>query len=453
MEKKSYVVVSMTSIPSRIKRLTKVIRCILDGTVVPDQIILNIPNTDKYIIPHNLQKLIDTESIIILNRCDDKGPATKLLPTLSLVTDPDTFIVTVDDDVEYPKHFIEGLVENYIRTDFPCGYSGVFVDGGVREAEEHDTMVDVLEEYAGIIYKRSDFLEDFEVYCNEILFDKTLKKCPGIAFSNYLSYYGRGRVHIQLDGCNRNILENAAMYPSRQNINDPRRQTLLSGYQSLLELGINTFHYVKRHNIIYTAKQRDIEVDADQLILDESISTTDDYVAFINQLADIRNKLGSRDVVLYLNIKTFTKDVLQIVDFACKFMLPKQFTLYVQVPLNTEIPDDWIYDKERVKVADSFDGLEIPLSNTILVILSDKYFYHPFSMFEIVESVLDDQDSVYTTSSGTQNNVIDTHGITITNLDEKGMVCLIGENFKDLETKQKKVCLKRFANKYYIKRL
>ena len=212
MEKKSYVVVSMTSIPSRIKRLTKVIRCILDGTVVPDQIILNIPNTDKYIIPHNLQKLIDTESIIILNRCDDKGPATKLLPTLSLVTDPDTFIVTVDDDVEYPKHFIEGLVENYIRTDFPCGYSGVFVDGGVREAEEHDTMVDVLEEYAGIIYKRSDFLEDFEVYCNEILFDKTLKKCPGIAFSNYLSYYGRGRVHIQLDGCNRNILEKLVLF-------------------------------------------------------------------------------------------------------------------------------------------------------------------------------------------------------------------------------------------------
>jgi len=38
---------------------------------------------------------------ITINRCDDHGPLTKLLPTLLRETDPDTVIITVDDDKIY----------------------------------------------------------------------------------------------------------------------------------------------------------------------------------------------------------------------------------------------------------------------------------------------------------------------------------------------------------------
>jgi hypothetical protein len=44
----------------------------------------------------------------------------KLLPTLSIETDPDTAIITVDDDVEYPPQLVEKLVKSIRPTPGPC---------------------------------------------------------------------------------------------------------------------------------------------------------------------------------------------------------------------------------------------------------------------------------------------------------------------------------------------
>ena len=41
------------------------------------------------------------------------GPATKLIPTLEVETDPDTIIVVIDDDTVYPRHLLESIVDGF----------------------------------------------------------------------------------------------------------------------------------------------------------------------------------------------------------------------------------------------------------------------------------------------------------------------------------------------------
>ena len=120
---------------------------------------------------------------IVVNWCTDVGPATKLLPTLELETDPGTLIATVDDDVAYHRSMLQQLVAamqqwphcayNYagqiieavesrrgLRSE-PGSISGAYA---VRSADTdsyktHPQAVDILEAFLGAIYRR-DFFSD-----------------------------------------------------------------------------------------------------------------------------------------------------------------------------------------------------------------------------------------------------------------------------------------------------
>ena len=101
------VVVSLTTLPSRIGNVAKTLRSILGQTWIPDKIYLNLPvrtsRGEKYAIPQNLAKLIESHPIIKINRPRrDYGPGTKLYPTLAKERGRNTRIITVDDDGEYP---------------------------------------------------------------------------------------------------------------------------------------------------------------------------------------------------------------------------------------------------------------------------------------------------------------------------------------------------------------
>jgi hypothetical protein len=43
------------------------------------------------------------------NNNNNRGPASKLIPVLEIETDPETVIITIDDDVQYPIQFVEEL--------------------------------------------------------------------------------------------------------------------------------------------------------------------------------------------------------------------------------------------------------------------------------------------------------------------------------------------------------
>jgi hypothetical protein len=106
---KSPLVVTLTTIPSRIDLLDMTLKSLLDQSLAPAEIRLNVPHHSRredcaYEIPSWLEKL-ETVKIV---RCDDSGPATKLFPTLPCV-EADAPVVVVDDDRIYPPRFLETL--------------------------------------------------------------------------------------------------------------------------------------------------------------------------------------------------------------------------------------------------------------------------------------------------------------------------------------------------------
>jgi hypothetical protein len=106
------VVVTLTTLPSRIDRIAPTIRSLLNQTVSPAAICLNVPAMSRreqrpYIIPAWLGRL---RSVTICP-CDDYGPATKLIPALR-ASAPDQALLVVDDDRIYHRHVVEQMVKH-----------------------------------------------------------------------------------------------------------------------------------------------------------------------------------------------------------------------------------------------------------------------------------------------------------------------------------------------------
>lgn len=125
-----HVVVSLTTIPGRAHRLRPALLSILDQSEPADRIVLALPghtrSGESYPEPAGLNLPAGVDIV----RCDDDGPATKLLPALRLW--PDSVVVAVDDDVVYPRGFLETLLkEHRNRPDAALGYRGVRLDGGM----------------------------------------------------------------------------------------------------------------------------------------------------------------------------------------------------------------------------------------------------------------------------------------------------------------------------------
>jgi len=95
------IVGSLTTIPSRINKIKPVIDSLLKQKRPLDKLYINIPwktlKGDTYKIPEFLTNL-DGE-IVCINRCQDMGPITKLIPTIEKETDDKTYIITFDDDL------------------------------------------------------------------------------------------------------------------------------------------------------------------------------------------------------------------------------------------------------------------------------------------------------------------------------------------------------------------
>ena len=104
------VVITLTTLPSRIERIDTTLKSLLRQTISPTTIRLNVPRVSRregvtYDVPERLRRL---RSVTIVT-CDDYGPATKLIPALLDARD-DTRLLVVDDDRIYHAHFVEQMV-------------------------------------------------------------------------------------------------------------------------------------------------------------------------------------------------------------------------------------------------------------------------------------------------------------------------------------------------------
>lgn len=104
---RSNIVVSLTTIPSRMEVIDETLKGLIDQTHPPARIVLNVPRFSRreqvpYVVPERLRRLASVE----IRECEDWGPATKIIPSLQAETQGQPVLV-VDDDRIYPPWMIE----------------------------------------------------------------------------------------------------------------------------------------------------------------------------------------------------------------------------------------------------------------------------------------------------------------------------------------------------------
>ncbi len=178
------VIVTFSTIPTRIHNIHRSIETMLAQTRRPDDIIVFVPAHYK-----RFAETISDETLAALNdrykgeSCrirfirivEDYGPISKLLPILD-VEDvcPDDLIITIDDDHVYWNELIAHLLR-YHRS-FPNtalginGWGSYYENGAFKLYGYLNKSIDylraapVLEGYSGIIFKRSFFEEDMKEF-------------------------------------------------------------------------------------------------------------------------------------------------------------------------------------------------------------------------------------------------------------------------------------------------
>lgn len=116
------VTISLTSISSRIGQVEPVIRSLLEQSPAPDHVMLVI-SQEPYLLDEGIPlealplgvRQLWAEGRLELVYAPNTGPYRKLLPALRRYAGEERLIVTADDDMIYPRHWLAGLVETYRR--------------------------------------------------------------------------------------------------------------------------------------------------------------------------------------------------------------------------------------------------------------------------------------------------------------------------------------------------
>jgi len=174
-----YVVISFSTTPYRIHEMQDTVATILNQNTKIAAIYLAIPYVFKRDdIPYTIPDWLQNHHKITVIRTKDYGPATKLLGVLEQVQlDPNAIVITMDDDIKYPKNTALHLV--YKAKKYPdqaIGIAGADLDydaygnlmpnkiGGLISRINSDANVTLLQGFASIAYRRK-FFDDtiFEV--------------------------------------------------------------------------------------------------------------------------------------------------------------------------------------------------------------------------------------------------------------------------------------------------
>lgn len=164
------IVTTMTVIPTREVALVKSIMSIKNGMQKPDAMYVNIPN--EYVrfeeqIASWLKPVLEAIGVTVLELEYDRCCLNKILPILSFENDPDTLVVTIDDDIIYSPLFVAGLLEGYKKFGGVVGYSGLLYPEKAEsyglKPEEYNVRVghgcptEILQQGFGTMTKISSF--------------------------------------------------------------------------------------------------------------------------------------------------------------------------------------------------------------------------------------------------------------------------------------------------------
>jgi hypothetical protein len=196
VEKKQYIIVTLTTSPRRIAHIRPTIDSILRQDIKPDKIMVNLPhvfkrnNTRFSAIPAFLTE----NPTVQINWCEDLGPATKLLGALPAVSDPDAVLIAVDDDIGFTPDFITKF-QRYIRTYPEAALTGSPLRTGIpmrtqtffapsRDPALPVVSAEFVEGYTGIVVRRK-FMDDFD-YDAIVEAPSSCYRGDDFVFSNHL---------------------------------------------------------------------------------------------------------------------------------------------------------------------------------------------------------------------------------------------------------------------------
>ena len=202
----SKVVLSLTTIPSRLRDTGSTgIKSCIDSITNQDcqdyEIHFNIPLVNKktgeeYLIPEWLENY-PCDHLKIFRPEEDYGSVTKIVPTLKRETDPETIIITCDDDLVYHHSMVSEQVKN--QSEFEgcaVGYDGIMLRTPIFN-DQRDYFctsmrikgeVKALQQYKSVSFRRKYFEDDF--FTNFI--DKSW--ADDIIISAYMGLRGIGRM-------------------------------------------------------------------------------------------------------------------------------------------------------------------------------------------------------------------------------------------------------------------
>jgi len=180
MLKKVYV--SMTSLPSRLQKITSIITNIIEKqTYKVDNLSLYIPykslrTGEEYIIPEELNELERKYENFNIKFCDkDYGPIMKILPCLIEHENEDCIIITIDDDILLESHSIEEMINYHNKyNNSLLGFMGVLRDGYNTQFYHSELINEEIKQviqlggYRSILYPRKLIDNNFYKYYEEL---------------------------------------------------------------------------------------------------------------------------------------------------------------------------------------------------------------------------------------------------------------------------------------------
>jgi len=175
------IIASMTTLPSRLEQINPSMVSVLDQVSFLE---INIPHTCKrtnetYTIPDWLKSM----QRVKIFRCEDCGPATKIIDTLK--RHKNAYVFIMDDDTIYHKTIIRDLLKVSRQKRAVC-VSGIdFINGSYMQATN---LPQVMEGFGGILLPPHNYT-DFE-YFEQVLKNPDCFLGDDVVFSNWLKKHG-----------------------------------------------------------------------------------------------------------------------------------------------------------------------------------------------------------------------------------------------------------------------
>jgi hypothetical protein len=184
MEKNFRVFGTCTTIPTRYKELEMTLKSIKEQSLKLEKVFLALPKECarlKMVYKEPSEQI--KQEVEILRPEKDYGPLTKLYGALVGIKDPEAYIFSFDDDIHYPKNYLEKLVKfSKEHPDSVVSGSGINLKYGVFLSSVHTNLekvsylanplrrqlgkqgkkFDVIMGFSGVLYPRKVFPMDHE---------------------------------------------------------------------------------------------------------------------------------------------------------------------------------------------------------------------------------------------------------------------------------------------------